>query len=263
MISGIQVSSFRPMMTTAEQMRETFWKIRKMGCDTVQLQWMDPGISPEEIAEILEETGLKSISIQDFYENIMERKEYYIQVNQKCGGIWVCVSGIPEKYLTYGGLPLFVQELKKLQSELENYGMKLCFHPRAREFADIDRKSPVEFLVEHMPDGFMLCLDFYHVTRAGLSMKKAVQKYRGKICMVHFKDYRKGEKGDILVPAGQGEIVWEETVKECLKAKIPYGFVEQEQWEKDAFECLKEAFDWLKTAADDAERDWNRNQSVG
>ena len=56
------------------------------------------------------------------------------------------------------------------------------------------------------------------------------------------------------MPAGQGEIVGGETVKECLKAEVVYGFVEQERWEKDAFVCLEEAFHWLKEATDDAER---------
>lgn len=254
LISGIQVSSFRPMMQNAEQMRETFQKIRNMGCDTVQLQWMDSTISPEEIAEILKETGLRAVSTQDFYENVKEKKEYFIRVNQMSGGTWVCVSGIPEKYMTSEGLWIFVREMTELQKELESFGLKLCFHPRAGEFTKAGGKDPVEFLVEHMPEEFMLCLDFYHISRAGLALEKVVRKYRGKICMVHFKDYREGETGEILMPAGQGEIAWGETVKECLKAEVVYGFVEQEQWEKDAFVCLEEAFHWLKEATDDAER---------
>jgi sugar phosphate isomerase/epimerase len=60
--------------------------------------------------------------------------------------------------------------------------------------------------------------------------------------MVHFKD----EKEGVLVPAGQGEVNWDGVVKACLEAKVPYGFVEQERWERDPYNCMKEAMDWLE-----------------
>lgn len=248
MISGIQVSSFRPMLTSADRMRDTFRKIRKMGCDTVQLQWIAPEISPEEIAEAMREEGIHSVSTQDFFETVVEKKEYFIRLNQLSGGEWICVSGIPEKYMTQKGLRQFVKYMKEFQSELKDSGLKLCFHPRAVDFRIIERKDPVEFLAEQMPESFMLCLDLYHVNHAGLSMAETVRKYRGKICMVHFKDYIRDEKGERLVPAGQGVTEWAETVRECINTSVTYGFVEQEQWDGDAFICLKEAYDWLGTA---------------
>lgn len=68
-----------------------------------------------------------------------------------------------------------------------------------------------------------------------------IRRYRSRICMVHFKD----SLGDILVPAGQGEVRWNGVVSACLDAGIPYAFVEQERWDRDPYDCLKEARDWL------------------
>ena len=34
-------------------------------------------------------------------------------------------------------------------------------------------------------------------------------------------------------------------VRACVESKVPYGFVEQERWDRDPFVCLKEAMDWL------------------
>lgn len=257
MISGIQISSFRPMMTNEEEMADTFRRVREMGCDTVQLQWIGEQIPPENIAKALKEEGIRSVSTQDFYEKVMERKEYFIRLNQLTGGEWVCVSGIPGEYLNAEGLPEFVERLKEFQRELNGFGLKLCFHPRAVEFQKIEGTEPVEFLVRQMPEDFMLCLDLYHVNHAGLSMAETIRRFAGKICMVHFKDYRKTKKGEMLAPAGQGDTDWAAAMKECLRAEIPYGFVEQEQWDRDAFACLKEAFDWLnkeKNREKDGER---------
>ena len=107
MIAGIQVSSFRPVLTTEDQVRAAFRKMREMGCDTVQLQWIDFSIAPETIVEAMEAEGIRSVSTQDFYQTVRERKEYFIRLNQLCRSEWVCVSGIPESYLSPEGLKAY------------------------------------------------------------------------------------------------------------------------------------------------------------
>jgi len=63
--------------------------------------------------------------------------------------------------------------------------------------------------------------------------------------MVHFKD----AIGDTLVPAGQGQVNWAGVMEACRDTGVPYGFVEQEKWEKDPYECLKEALHWAAAAS--------------
>ena len=43
-----------------------------MGCEWVQLQWIDPGVSISHIARCLEDNGIRSVSVQDFYELVRE-----------------------------------------------------------------------------------------------------------------------------------------------------------------------------------------------
>lgn len=81
MENGIQVSSLKPLLTTVSQVREAFLKMKDLGCKTVQLQWIDPSVSAEAIAKILKETGIASISVQDFYDRIWENPDYYIRLN--------------------------------------------------------------------------------------------------------------------------------------------------------------------------------------
>ena len=254
MIAGIQVSSFRPVLTTEEQVRAAFRKMREMGCDTVQLQWIDFSIAPETIVEAMEAEGIRSVSTQDFYQTVRERKEYFIRLNQLCRSEWVCVSGIPESYLSPEGLKAYTGELTEFIHELEEYGLKLCFHPRASDFRPVGQKDPVEYLMEHLPESAALCLDLYHVGHAGLSMEETIEKYRGKIFMVHFKDFRKDGEEECLVPVGQGDTDWSGALRACAETKVPYGFVEQERWNRDPFVCLKESFDWLRKRLEEPRR---------
>ncbi len=240
MKTGIQVSSLKPVLTTCEEVQTAFEKMKVMGCEWVQLQWIDPAVPVEFIADCLQKTGIRSVSVQDFYEVIRQNKQYYIDLNARTGGKWMCVSRIPERLKTREGLDAYVAELRAFQQELDAYGQELCFHAVSADFAPIEGLNPVEYLFDAMPE-MAICVDLYHVNKVSLDMNEWLRRYEGRICMVHFKDEADGR----LVPAGQGDTNWSGVVQTCMDTGVEYGFVEQERWDRDPFECMQEALDWL------------------
>ena len=240
MQTGIQVSSLKPLLLTGEQVREAFCNIKTLGCNLVQLQWIDPSVPISFIAACLRDNGMVSVSVQDFYEIIRQNPDYYIDLNTATGGTWLCVSRIPDRLKSPEGLDSYIAELRQLQDRLTPLGQKVCFHPVTPDFTAIPGMNAVEYLFDHMPE-LTICLDLFHLNRNCSDMPGFIRKYAGRICMVHFKD----SIGDTLVPAGQGEVNWDGVVKACLDADVPYGFVEQERWDRDPYECLKEAMEWL------------------
>jgi len=213
-----------------------------MGCEYVQLQWINPGVSIAHIARCLDQTGIKSVSVQDFYEVIRQNPQYYIELNRRTGGVWMCVSRIPERLKSREGLAEFVRELGEFQKELDKYGQKLCFHPVSGDFASFDGIEPVEWLLEAMPE-LAIASDLYHLNRCR-DMISWLKKYPGRVCMVHFKD--ENEKGD-LVPPGQGIVNWDGVADVCREIGVEYAFAEQERWEGDPFQRLQEGYRWLCT----------------
>lgn len=245
METGIQVSSLKPLLLTPEQVDAAFGRMAAMGVRTVQLQWIDPSVSVECIAQSLKNHGLRSVSVQDFYQTILENKAYYYKLNGLTGGTWMCVSRVPERLKSRAGLDIFAEELTAMQSELNAIGQRLCFHPVAADYAKIGGLCPVEYLMERLP-WLELCFDLYHLNRAGLCMPEWIRKYAGRVCMVHFKEGRKNPDGtETLVPAGQGDMDWTGTVEACRETEVPYAFAEQERWDRDPYDCLGEALTWL------------------
>ena len=243
MKNGIQVSSFKPVLTTEAEVKTAFEKMKEMGCEWVQLQWIDPAVSIELIAQCLKETGIRSVSVQDFYEVIRQNKQYYINLNAQTGGTWMCVSRVPDRLKTRAGLNDYVAELRAFQQELDDYGQKLCFHAVGKDFAPIDGIDPVAYLLDAMPE-LAICVDFYNIRKAGHDAVPYLKRYAGRVCMVHFKDSAVMEGEEHLVPAGQGDTDWSGVVAACAETGVEYGFVEQERWLKDPFECMQEALDW-------------------
>lgn len=244
MQTGIQVSSFKPLLTTDEQVKTAFEKMRDMGCRCVQLQWIDPAVSVEHIAECLKQTQIQSVSVQDFYEVIRQNPDYYIRLNTVTGGRWMCVSRIPDRLKTRKGLDDYIAELRAMQTQLDAFGQQLCFHAVAADFAPIEGIQPVEYLLENMPE-LAICVDLYHVHKVGLDMNQWLRRWQGRVCMVHFKDALVQDGQEQLVPAGQGDTDWTGVAKTCIETGVSYAFAEQERWNRDAFECLQEAFDWI------------------
>ena len=240
MVNGIQVSSLKPLLLNTGQVREACRKMKAICCDTVQLQWIDPSVSPEEIADALAQNGIRSVSVQDFYDLVLADTDYYTRLNAATGGTWLCVSRIPERLKSPQGLEAYIGELRLLQARLTPLGQRLCFHPVSGDFTAVPGMNAVKYLLEHMPE-LEVCLDLFHLGRNCADMPSFIRQYGNRICMVHFKD----SIGDTLVPAGQGEIRWAGVVSACLEVGIPYAFVEQERWDRDPYDCLKEAMDWL------------------
>ena len=240
---GIQVSSLKPLLLTASQVDTACEKMKALGVDTVQLQWIDRSVEISHIAASLKKHGLQSVSVQDFYELVEKDFEYYVNLNAATGGTWVCVSRIPESCKSREGLDRFVQLLRDMAAKLPR-GQKLCLHPVSADFRAVEGMDAVAYILERYPE-LEVCFDLYHLNRCCGDMPAYLRRYKGRICMVHFKD----SVGDTLVPAGQGEVNWEGVMEACRDAGVPYGFAEQEKWDRDPYLCLKEALDWLTGSA--------------
>ena len=240
MENGIQVSSLKPLLQTPEQVSLAFENMRRLGCTTVQLQWIDPSVPVPFIAQCLHRNGMQSVSVQDFYELIRVNPSYYIDLNGATGGTWLCVSRIPDRLKSPEGLDAYIGELRAFQKVLDPLGQKICFHPVTADFTAVPGMNAVEYLFDHMPE-LAICLDLFHLNRNCGNMPAFIRKYAGRVCMVHFKD----SIGETLVPAGQGDVNWAGVVEACLDAEVPYAFVEQERWDRDPYDCLKEAMNWL------------------
>lgn len=240
MENGIQISSLKPLLKTSGQVHEAFRNVNSLGCKTVQLQWIDPSVPVEDIAQALQENRIASVSVQDFYDLILENSDYYISLNAATGGTWLCVSRIPERLKSPAGLDAYIAELRAMQKKLDPRNQKLCFHPVSGDFAAVPGMNAVEYLLTYMPE-LELCLDLFHLNRCCSDMPGFIRRWGSRICMVHFKD----AIGDTLVPAGQGDTNWEGVVNACLAVGVPYAFVEQERWDRNPYDCLKGAMDWL------------------
>ena len=238
---GIQVSSLKPVLKTPAQVRDAFARMAGLGCPYAQVQWIDLSVPIVDIAAAMEEFGVESLGIQDYYVLVMADLEYYVNLNTATGGRWLTVSRIPEECKSREGLDVYADALTALQEKLTPLGQKVCFHPVTPDYQAVPGINAVEYLMEKLP-WMDLCLDLFHLDKNCQDMPAFIRRYAGRIPMVHFKDHREGT----LVPAGRGQVNWDGVVDACREAGVGYGLVEQETWEGDPWDCLGQAVAWLR-----------------
>ena len=245
--AGVQISSLKPYLQTPAQLEETFQRLRDIGCRIVQVQWINPQIPPETVADTLRRAELVSVSTQDYYQEVMEHLTATLWLHELCGSRNICVSGMPAEFLSGEGCLTFAEKLASFAARMEALGRVVSFHPRVQEYSRFGGKTAVDILMENTPHSLQLGLDLYHVVKAGEDPVEWLHRYRGRIELVHFKDYRLTSGGEEqLVPVGQGLIDWAPSIRACKETGVKWIFAEQERWEKDAFVCMAESLDFLR-----------------
>lgn len=249
-VVGAQVSSLKPYLQTPGELRVSLQKLAEMGYRLVQMQWWNPEFSPELVASAVRDAGLQCVSTQDFYTAVNADFERTVRLNELCGSRCVCVSGIPADTLSRDSVLAFAEELSGMAARVAPLGMTLAFHPRAREWAEADSAPGVtytELLLQNSSENVTLGLDLYHSGKAGLDPDALLRRLAGRVEFVHFKDYVLDADGrEHLTPVGQGRTDWRAAVAACKETRVPWAFTEQETWDKDAFECMRESLDAMR-----------------
>ena len=245
---GAQISSIKAYIQTESDVLTSFQKISKMGYRIVQNQWINPDIDPVFIADVMQKNGLECVSTQDFFQVVEPDFERVIQTNKLWNSRLICVSGIPEAYLSGGreGVLTFAGVLTRMTERAREEGMALSFHPRWQEYKTIDEKTATDWLLDNTPFDCQLGLDLYHLIKAGEDPVSWIQRYAGRMDFVHFKESVVNAQGEeILVPIGQSGYDWGPVIEAAQQAGVKWGFAEQERWQKNAFVCMKESFEYL------------------
>lgn len=235
MRAGIQISSFRPLMTELDGLKRVLGFMRDIGCEYTQLQWIDRRISPKDAAIALDESGVKALGVQDKAYAVFGDPGYYLDLCVLAGGGDICVSGAEET-----GLDAFLAGLDALMDAAMRAGFTVSYHPTKRDF-----DAALELIMRRYGE-LRLTLDMCQAHDAGVSVSQIAGRYAGRIDTVHFKDR---DPGGALCPVGQGVIDFEGAALACQRAGAVTLLAEQEQW-RDAFGELSLGFEYTKRLAE-------------
>lgn len=246
MKAGIQLSSFRPVIKTIGEVKEAFKKLREMGCEYVQIQWIDPSVSDEAVAGALKDYGIVCVSTQDQAVAVLKDLDRVLRQNRLWGSGDICVSRIPADMRSIEGIKSFASTLNELKKRACDNGQTLSFHGLAADFEYLEGARMFDRLMDGL-DGVRICLDIYHALNAGVDIPAFFKQHEGKVDIIHCKEQN---AAGTLVPVGQGITDWKTILTACKERGVKYALAEQEKWTGDPFEVLGESFKRVRELAE-------------
>lgn len=256
MAIGVVGYTTRYRTYTAEQVEIAYKKFADMGYDGPENGLGGRLMSPAEDLALLKKYGLK---VADAYgdpskpEEAMKRAEAY--------GVKILgIGAIPGDMMnSVEGFKTYAAQMNKVAEPFKKAGFKLQYHNHSQEFRNFPQlggKSGMAILIEETdPEAIVFELDVHWASAAGCDPVQWIQKLKGRIPIIHFKDLAidwKAEDTGLgsvtkrFAEIGQGNINWPPIVDACVAAGVEWYCVEQDRTQMDEFDSLKISIDYMK-----------------
>jgi len=136
--------------------------------------------------------------------------------------------------------------LNKLGELARQQGLGFCWHNHDKEFHAMENgQLPIDYLMENTdPELVKLEMDIYWVKKGGADPLGVMQKYNGRVKIMHVKDMAPGAQQDFEC-AGAGIIDFAPIFAEGKKQGIKHYFVERDKVQ-DGMACLEVSAKYLK-----------------
>lgn len=123
--------------------------------------------------------------------------------------------------------------------------LTLCWHNHDKEFIPLEGGLPFDFLMNHTDADLVKCeMDIYWAKKGGADPLALLQKYPGRIPILHVKDMAPGPEQDFECP-GNGIIDFPSIFHEAHDQGIAHYMVERDNV-PDGMACLQSSSEYLR-----------------
>ncbi len=234
---GIQISSLAKFLTDNESVESTVSRLSEMGCKIVQTQWLSKTVDVGFVADAYKRHGITSLGIQDKFDACINDLDYFISMNRACLSNDVCLSGIPERYMSEDGIRRYINDFKAVMQKLSEYGINASYHPVRADFNEISGAAAADIVINELPN-IKVVPDTCQLLRAKVNAREWIDNLVGRIDIIHFKDTAGFSNDSPLVPVGEGVTDFRAIIPALLNAGVKYILAEQETFSKEPFMCM-------------------------
>ncbi|NLV90945.1 MAG: sugar phosphate isomerase/epimerase [Firmicutes bacterium] len=192
-------------------------------------------------------------SLAEDFDKLLEHAELLGTRYLRIGALPFEYMGKKDKYLEYA------EQLNKYGRKLKEHGLKLFYHNHHFEFEKFDGKFALDLLVENTdPEYVGIELDTHWIQRGGQDPIAWIRKLKGRVEIVHLKDYRIAPPKEFTGPQsmaemvqfaeiGEGNLDFPGIIQACIECGTEYMPIEQDNtYGRDPFDSLRISMENIK-----------------
>lgn len=250
-MKGIALQLYTLREPARDDLPGTLKKAREMGWEYVQWSGM-PNLPAEEIRAALDTAELTAVAAHCGIEPFETDFENQVQFWKTVGALDVAPGGMMRD--CRGSLEAWLRGAARLDAvgaRLREVGMRLSYHNHEYEFERYpeDPRTKLEILFDETdPKNLYAELDLAWVHVGNADPAELLRRYTNRCPVIHAKDLseRRLFGRPRFMPLGQGILDWPEIFKAGEEAGVEWWVYEQDNADRDIFECAQESFDFLK-----------------
>ena len=235
-----QMYTVRDFAKTPADIKETLKKIKQAGYESVQVSGIG-SIGNQELKDMVDEFGLTISATHIGFNRFAEDIENVIAQHKLWKCKYVGLGSMPGQFQTSReGYVSFAKEASKFARILADSGLQFVYHNHNFEFRKFDGVTGMEILLEESdPEVFDFEIDTFWVQSGGADPIEWINKVKGRMEYVHYKDMVMGsERNQLMAEVGEGNLNWKGITEACAKNGVKWAAVEQDVCQRDPFESL-------------------------
>jgi sugar phosphate isomerase/epimerase len=230
---------------TAKDMAGTLHQLATMGYQDLELAGYG-NLTRNQLKEVIEETAQDVISIHTNLARLQNEIDDIVAESKIFGNRYVVLGSVPTELR--GSAAHWREAAKTLNDigeRLHQHDLQFCYHNHAFEFEEeYDGEYGLDILFTHSDPRFVQSeLDSYWVKKGGAEPVEYIEKYSGRIPLLHIKDM--GTDGS-FAEIGNGTMDWEEIFAAAEANGVKHYIVEQDTCPGDSLDSVKLSIDNLK-----------------
>ncbi len=243
---GMQLYTLRELMKTPKDIAATLKQVKKIGYPAVQVSGIGP-IDSTELRKICDNLDLIICASHTGYDDLMKNLGAVIEKHHIWGCDQIAVPVTPDFLRNGKGYVKFAREMTAVGRKLAKAGITLSYHNHSFEFQKFNGKLGLDLIYDNSnPEFFQGEIDTYWIQHGGQDPAAWCEKLKGRLPLLHLKDYGVLETGPTYVEVGEGNLNWPAILKAAKKAKCLWYLVEQDTCQRPPLESAKISFQNLK-----------------
>jgi len=226
-VVAMQMFTFRK--ETKEDYAGTLRQVARIGYPAIQVSGFGNS-TPAEIRKMLDDLELGSAGTHLALEMMEKEFEKVVEITKTLRAGIAVIPWLPkERRQTADDYRRLADRMTDLGHKLKAEGLGLAYHNHAFEFEKFDGQYAYDILFGRAdPKVVEPEIDTYWVRHGGADPVAYLERFAGRMRIVHFKDMGPGDEKP-MVPVGEGILDWPAIVDACRSGGTEWVCIEQDE----------------------------------